>query len=766
MSTDGAAGTESNPRMGELRTSVAAVCVLGAALALFAISNLDDRRPGSWTTLGVLLAIATGIQVFRVRFRRDGVEESITLFETSIVASALLLAPTQVLAISFVAVLIPELVRRHPPVKVLFNLGSYTGATALFLLLYHAVAGPLDELVRDTGNFPLRVTLALLAGQAGFVLFNSLTLQRILYLASGEHTSNAFLRTAPLNLMLLVGNVALGSLGVLVWLDAPSLLPLLLAAVIITIVILREASRTVAVESRSSQLNSLVALIGRDGTSDPLPALFRLIQRTFEADEVFAITETPTGATTTYLSPDGERQERPSTPEEACLLELSKEEMTAPITSDLPLGWRRALVAPFETPLGGRAVLALGFSLDSRAIPSPQDVPLLFTLAAAVRVSAQSSLLFGHLSAVTSSQTEAVLTVSEDGVVSFLNPAASRLLGAPQESTVGRPISDVLSVRAAGVPVDLSALAHSRSTAEEVHLVPLDVSGLASSAPLVVDCSAAPLGDSSGYVLVLRDVSERVSSRTRLAETENALLRLGRTLQASLLPPSLPEHPRASLAARYLPASEGLDVGGDFYDVYTHSDDAWSLVVGDVCGRGPEAAALTAMTRYSLRAAAVHVLPPSELLETLNSAILSRDEGDEARFCTVAAAQVDFAAGTLTVSLGGHPPVLVVRSSGEVVEVGEFGAALGIIDDPGVSDHQVHLYPGDLVLLYTDGVIEARSTEGEFFEPSLYEMLPSFAGLDSEAACARLDEALAAFRAPDTSDDTAFLFLSYAAPTD
>jgi serine phosphatase RsbU (regulator of sigma subunit) len=193
----------------------------------------------------------------------------------------------------------------------------------------------------------------------------------------------------------------------------------------------------------------------------------------------------------------------------------------------------------------------------------------------------------------------------------------------------------------------------------------------------------------------------------RLYETTAAI---ARTLQASLLPPHLPELPGAELAAAYRPAGDGHEVGGDFYDVFDTEDGAWWLVVGDVCGKGAEAAAVTALARYTIRAAAVRTRAPSDVLRRLADAMLRQDAG-RGRFCTIACMRLDLSAAPalLTVSSGGHPLPTVLRRDGRVETVGVPGTLLGMLEDPELHDTVTELRPGDAVLAFTDGLTEARA---------------------------------------------------------
>jgi serine phosphatase RsbU (regulator of sigma subunit)/PAS domain-containing protein len=195
----------------------------------------------------------------------------------------------------------------------------------------------------------------------------------------------------------------------------------------------------------------------------------------------------------------------------------------------------------------------------------------------------------------------------------------------------------------------------------------------------------------------------------RLYETASSI---ADTLQASLLPPLLPEIPELELAAIYRPAGPGLEVGGDFYDVFSTAEDQWYAVIGDVCGKGAEAAAVTALARYTIRAAAVRRRSPSAILRWLSDAMLQQTEID-GRFCTIACAHLDVSRSptVVTVACGGHPLPIVVRADGASEQVGEPGTLLGLIASPELHDRTVELRGGDTLVLYTDGLTEAGAPD-------------------------------------------------------
>jgi serine phosphatase RsbU (regulator of sigma subunit) len=257
---------------------------------------------------------------------------------------------------------------------------------------------------------------------------------------------------------------------------------------------------------------------------------------------------------------------------------------------------------------------------------------------------------------------------------------------------------------------------------------------------------------------------EELASRCALA-IDNARLYnergyIARTLQQSLLPPELPDLPRLEAAARFRAAGEGIEVGGDFYDLFDTGRGVSAAVMGDVCGKGADAAALTALARYTIRTAAMADRPPSQILEMLNDAIL-RQRSDK-RFCTVTYAQMEERHGSvvMTVASGGHPLPYVLRADGSVETVGRWGTLLGVVPDPELNDTEVELKPGDTLLLYTDGVIEARSDdEGMFGANRLAELLESCAGRDPDTVAQRIEDAVVNLQNGDPKDDIAILAL-------
>ena len=256
-----------------------------------------------------------------------------------------------------------------------------------------------------------------------------------------------------------------------------------------------------------------------------------------------------------------------------------------------------------------------------------------------------------------------------------------------------------------------------------------------------------------------QDLGLRAAAAVENARLYEIAQTTAHTLQASLLPPHLPEVPGLELASAYHPAGEGYEVGGDFYDVFSVGDNQWYAVIGDVCGKGAAAAAVTALARYTIRATAVRRRAPSAILRWLNDAMLSQDDGS-GRFCTIACAQLDLSGPSprVTVACGGHPPAVLRRASGEVVEVGEPGTLLGLFDEPEIVDRSTDLELGDELLLYTDGLTEAGAPERVWSPEELSAAVAAGGGRGAqETVAALLASALGDVRTP--RDDVALLVL-------
>lgn len=244
-------------------------------------------------------------------------------------------------------------------------------------------------------------------------------------------------------------------------------------------------------------------------------------------------------------------------------------------------------------------------------------------------------------------------------------------------------------------------------------------------------------------------------------DTEAALERhvtLVRTLQSTLLPPSLPQVAGLDVAARYHWAGSGEEVGGDFYDMFPLSDGRWCLVIGDVSGKGVEAASLTALARHTLRAAARGLPDPVAMLATLNDIVLEQVGGE--RFCTVAivcARPTGDGRWAVTLTNAGHVPPVHVRPDASSAPVGTPGIPVGLFTDLDTVEVPVPLGAGDLLVLVTDGVVEARTPAGEFVADLMYEVLDGLRAADASTVATTLEAAVVDVQAGRPRDDVAIL---------
>jgi serine phosphatase RsbU (regulator of sigma subunit) len=262
-------------------------------------------------------------------------------------------------------------------------------------------------------------------------------------------------------------------------------------------------------------------------------------------------------------------------------------------------------------------------------------------------------------------------------------------------------------------------------------------------------------------VALLEELASRAAQAYDNARLYAERSRVARTLQQSLLPAELPTPPGLRLAARYHAATPDLEVGGDFYDVF-ESDDGWLAVLGDVCGKGPQAAALTALTRWTTRAAALRTSDPVEILEQLNAAML-RDNA-ERRFATAILARVEARSDRhrVTCAVAGHPAALLLRAGarGEVEPLGGPSHPLGIKPAPAFHRQQAELLSGDTLVLYTDGLIDVAPPDHVLEAGQLAALLVRCVGLAPEALLDELERLLAEQRGGlRQRDDIALLAL-------
>ncbi|CAM5605289.1 SpoIIE family protein phosphatase [Streptomyces narbonensis] len=267
------------------------------------------------------------------------------------------------------------------------------------------------------------------------------------------------------------------------------------------------------------------------------------------------------------------------------------------------------------------------------------------------------------------------------------------------------------------------------------------------------------------------ELAEDLSRRAALA-LDNARLyservAISQSLQRSLLPPGLPEIPGVEVDVIYRAAGEGNEVGGDFYDLFPIRDGAYGFAIGDVCGTGPEAAAVTGLARHALRLLAREGFGGPAVLERLNAAIL--DEGARSRFLTLLYGEMrpqEDGSAILKVVCAGHPLPLRLRQDGTVQPAAEPQPLLGVMEDLELYEETITLDPGDVLLCVTDGVTERREGTRMLGDDGLAEVLKTCTGLTAGAVASRVLRAVERFAQAPASDDMAILAMRLREPDD
>lgn len=264
-------------------------------------------------------------------------------------------------------------------------------------------------------------------------------------------------------------------------------------------------------------------------------------------------------------------------------------------------------------------------------------------------------------------------------------------------------------------------------------------------------------------------VAEELGRRISLA-LDNALRyeersRIARTLQESLLPRSLPEIPGLEkIGAQYRAAGgaeEAIEVGGDFYDLFPYGQTRWGIVIGDVAGKGAQAAALTSFVRSTVYAEAMQEREPRRILSILNEAVMERSAPDQ--FCTIAYTRLEPTAegAHLSVVCGGHPQPILLRANGTFERIGHPGTVLGLFTEVSLEEQHLNLTKGDAVIYYTDGVIEARGPGSSevFGEKRMEEIVTACKGRSATAIARAIENEAVKFSDGRPRDDIAILVL-------
>jgi serine phosphatase RsbU (regulator of sigma subunit)/PAS domain-containing protein len=262
---------------------------------------------------------------------------------------------------------------------------------------------------------------------------------------------------------------------------------------------------------------------------------------------------------------------------------------------------------------------------------------------------------------------------------------------------------------------------------------------------------------------LVEELGEQLALAIRVDRMFRRRTEIADMLQASLLPRELPAVPGAEISAAYVAATDGIDVGGDFYDVF-RTPDGWGLSIGDVCGKGEDAAAVTAAARHGIRTIAHWNSDPSEVLSQANELLLSQEY--DGRFVTACAALLRWEGKELKVVIGGagHPAPVVVRQDGRVQMLAGGGMPLGIFPDSEASREEVTLTQGDVLFLYTDGITEARNLELAYFADRLEDELSLLAGQSPKDIVTAMQALVLEFSASELRDDMTMMVLRAGEP--
>ncbi|MET9667929.1 SpoIIE family protein phosphatase [Streptomyces sp. NPDC006475] len=371
------------------------------------------------------------------------------------------------------------------------------------------------------------------------------------------------------------------------------------------------------------------------------------------------------------------------------------------------------------------------------------------------------------------------LSTLMDGTIAKINATLLTWLGRERDDVVGRTrFADLLTVGGKlyhethfapllrmqgeinGIALEIKASDGSRMPV----LVSSRVKRSSDGEPILIRTSVFDARDRRAYETeLLRSRKAAEEARAQAEADRERLQEALAVLQQSLLPTALPNL-RGLEAASYYHTASPDQLGGDFYDLFPLDGTRSAFFLGDVCGKGPQAAAVTSLTRYTLRAAALHDDDPIAALTTLNTVLHERYSSGDPRFCTAIFGILEpDDSGTVTVRLaaGGHPPALILRADGHAEFLPTPGGLLvGILPSPHFTPAQATLHPGDTLLLYTDGLTEARTgPDRELFGD---EALRTFAAGLAPAGAHELIEGLIGLLTSfgnGLDDDTALLAL-------
>jgi serine phosphatase RsbU (regulator of sigma subunit)/PAS domain-containing protein len=257
---------------------------------------------------------------------------------------------------------------------------------------------------------------------------------------------------------------------------------------------------------------------------------------------------------------------------------------------------------------------------------------------------------------------------------------------------------------------------------------------------------------------LVEELGEQMALAIRVDRTFRRRSDTADALHASLLPRRMPEIPGLKIAATYIAAVEDPEVGGDFYDVY-QTPDGWGLAVGDVCGKGEEAAAVTAAARHAIRVLARRCADPAGVLAGANEIVLAEEFALDGGFVTANVAHLSWLDGKLRAVIGsaGHPAAILLRADGRVRTMNGGGLPLGLFPDASPATQELTMDAGDVLYLYTDGVAQARGPNNTYFQDRLADELAGLAGSTAADLVASMRQAMLTFSAGNLIDDVTML---------
>ncbi|WP_299445111.1 PP2C family protein-serine/threonine phosphatase [uncultured Phycicoccus sp.] len=358
------------------------------------------------------------------------------------------------------------------------------------------------------------------------------------------------------------------------------------------------------------------------------------------------------------------------------------------------------------------------------------------------------------------------LSVLPDGRVAKANRTFLTWLGDDEDRGVtGHPFTDLLTAGSRLFhETHYQPLLHGQGTVKEIALDLVRTDG--SVLPVLVNAVLERSTDGAPHVtrVAVFDATERrhyeqelLAAKRRAEKSERHSAELARTLQETLMPPRSPRIEGMDVATAYRPAGDGHEIGGDFHDVFQLADRDWVVTLGDVSGKGVGAAVVATLARHSIRALAVSEGSPAEILRQLNQVLIHHPTE---RFCTTVVLRLRHVDGhwQVTMANGGHPPAVLLERSHPPRPVDEPTCLVGAFDDAVYEDVRIDLGPRSTLLLYTDGVTEARGPEGFYGEGRLMQLLAGASG-DVGTLVARVLDDVLRFQGGVPRDDIAMIAL-------